>query len=257
MKGLKQRASPPRPSGARPGVWSDNRFLLARLTGGVTSAHATTRPHLIVSLNGVVTLRSARQVETGQAVLALSGEPYTVNAGGGPFYLLSLNGFLDSPAACGAPLRRVDGAALNAFADYLDRLDPGDGEYLADRLRLPAMRLSSPIQALVTRIQNQPMDRLSQDEAVTLTGLERTALLKRFRHETGVTFRAYKNMAGLGAAIERVRHGATFAQAAMDAGFADLAHLSRQFRASIGYSPRQALAYLDRATEQLARDPRV
>lgn len=254
MKGLKERAPPRGPAGARPGIWSDNRFLLGRLTGGVTSAHATTRPHLIVSLNGVVTLRSARQTVTGQAVLALSGEPYTVNGGGGPFYLLALNGFLDSSVAYGAPLRRVDGAALNAFVDYLGRLDPGDGECLADRLRLPAMRLSSPIQTLVTRIQALPMDRLSQDEAVTLTGLERTALLKRFRHETGVTFRAYKNLVGLGAAIERVRRGATFAQAASDAGFSDLAHLSRQFRAAIGYSPRQALAYLDRAAEQLARD---
>lgn len=254
MEDLKQRAAPPPlPAGERPGVWHDGRFNLARLTGGETSLHVTAMPHLMVALRGNVTLRSARQTVTGQAVLALPGEPHTVDGGGGLFYVLSLNGFLAAPAAHGAPLRRVDGAALNAFVDYLGRLDSDEGGALAERLRLPAMRLSPPLALLVTRLQANPMHRLSQFEAAALTGLERTALLKRFRHETGLTFRAYKNWVGVSTAIDRLRRGATAAQAAMDAGFADLAHLSRQFRATTGYSPRQAAAYVEQAAAQ-ARD---
>jgi len=84
--------------------------------------------------------------------------------------------------------------------------------------------------------------------------MERTALLKRFRLETGLTFRAYKNWVGVMAAADAMLRGRSAAQAAMDAGFADLAHFSRQCRAITGYSPRQGLQYLDRASAQ-ARVP--
>lgn len=235
------------PPGERPGVWNDGRFNLVRLAGGENSPHITAMPHLVVAVQGVVTVRSARQTVTGQAVLALPGEAYTVDGGGGLFYALSLNGFRAQGGWRGAPLQRIDAGGLNTFVDYLSRLDPGEGEYLAERLRLSAIRLSQPIDSLVTRLSANPMHRVSQHEAVALTGLERTALLKRFRHETGLTFRAYKNWVGVSTAIARMRLGATAAQAAMDAGFADLSHLSRQFRATTGFSPRQASAYVDRA----------
>ncbi len=45
----------------------------------------------------------------------------------------------------------------------------------------------------------------------------------------------------------RLRADKAVAQAAMDAGFADLAYFSRQCRASAGYSPRQCAHFFHRA----------
>ena len=93
-----------------------------------------------------------------------------------------------------------------------------------------------------------PMQRLSQSAASALTGMERSTLLKRFRAESGMTFRSYKTSMGVQTALQMLGAGHSATAAAMAGGFADLAHFSRQCRATTGYSPRQGLQYLARAT---------
>ena len=80
-----------------------------------------------------------------------------------------------------------------------------------------------------------------------MTGMERTAMLKQFRRESGMSFRTFKTSAGVQAALRLMAVGRSVSEAAMAGGFADLAHFSRHCRAATGYSPRQGLQYLDRA----------
>lgn len=237
----------------RPAICTDGQFRLFRLTGGQTSTHATAAPHVVVGWSGSVTVRWAGGQVTAQAVSVAPGVPHTIDGRGGLFHLLTLDGYLAGAPCHGPPVQALDARALHAFADYYRAVAADDARALADRLRLPPVRLSSPIAAVVARMRADPMQRVGQFEAASLARMERSALLKRFRLETGLTFRAYKNWTGLVAAIQGIVQGRSAAQAAMDAGFADLAHFSRQCRAVTGYSPRQGFQYMDRATGQARR----
>lgn len=75
-------------------------------------------------------------------------------------------------------------------------------------------------------------------------GVERTHALRLFKAETGMTFRQFKRWAGLRCAAQRIAAGDIVRTAALDAGFADTAHLSRSFRQSFGLTPSQAIAGL-------------
>ncbi len=63
----------------------------------------------------------------------------------------------------------------------------------------------------------------------------------RFRHlfvqETGTTFRAYLRWLRLNVAIKAAMAGASWTDAAHEAGFADSAHLTRTFQRMFGINP--------------------
>jgi Helix-turn-helix domain len=59
---------------------------------------------------------------------------------------------------------------------------------------------------------------------------------------TGMTFRRFKQWSALQHAARQIAAGELVRTAAMDAGFADTAHLTRTFRASFGLTPSEAIA---------------
>jgi AraC-like DNA-binding protein len=73
-------------------------------------------------------------------------------------------------------------------------------------------------------------------------GLSPSRLSHRFKAEVGVTIRGYRRWARLSAAIAELAAGSTLTDAAHNAGFADLAHLSRTFRSHLGLAPTDVLA---------------
>jgi AraC-like DNA-binding protein len=90
----------------------------------------------------------------------------------------------------------------------------------------------------------EPMARMSQDELAERLGLERTQALRLFKQSTGTTFRQFKRWIGLQHAARLIVAGALVRTAAMDAGFADTAHLTRTFKQCFGLTPSQAIAGL-------------
>ena len=90
----------------------------------------------------------------------------------------------------------------------------------------------------------EPMARMSQAELAKRLGLERTQALRLFKDSTGTTFRQFKRWTGLQHAARLIVAGALVRTAAMDAGFADTAHLTRTFKQCFGLTPSQAIAGL-------------
>jgi AraC-like DNA-binding protein len=79
----------------------------------------------------------------------------------------------------------------------------------------------------------------SLDELARAVGENKFVLLRRFKRELGMTPRAYVVAARIAGAREHLARGASSAEVAMRWGFADQAHLTRQFRKSVGLTPAE------------------
>ena len=252
MSDLKQRdgmALVARPE--RPGIVIDETFMLFRLPGSRTSLHAGHIPTIWVSYGDALRVECGPWSVTAQAVYVAPHCVHVVDGRGQLYQGLSLRGFRWPPAAEPRPVMALSPRALHLFVDYHHRQDASIARELAALLGFVPMHLSSAMSVLAERMHADPMHRLSQTVASALIGMERTAMLKQFRREAGMSFRAYKAWVGMQAALHVLGAGRPPSEAAMAGGFADLAHFSRHCRATTGYSPRQGLRYIERATAML------
>jgi AraC-like DNA-binding protein len=86
------------------------------------------------------------------------------------------------------------------------------------------------------------MTRMDQGELAERLRLGRTQAMRAFKAATGMTFREFKRWTALCAATRLIAGGQLVRTAAMDAGFADTAHLTRTFRTAFGTTPTLATA---------------
>ena len=112
------------------------------------------------------------------------------------------------------------------------------------RFRLGAGRNAPPheLALAVSDLIKEPMSRMTQIELAARLKMGRTSALRLFKAATGQTFRRFKQWSALQHAARQIAAGELVRTAAMDAGFADTAHLSRTFRTSFGLSPAAAIA---------------
>ncbi|MBV8634191.1 MAG: AraC family transcriptional regulator [Burkholderiaceae bacterium] len=95
-----------------------------------------------------------------------------------------------------------------------------------------------------TRIKTA-LDAMTADPAIDgaglaqLTHLSPSRFTHLFRQQTGMSVSRYLLWSRLLAAIEAVAHGASTTAAAHQAGFADLAHMSRNFSGTFGVVPSE------------------
>ena len=144
-----------------------------------------------------------------------------------------------------APLAVVLKGNLEALARRSIAGDAGASEELRERLAFATDPLSAKMAAIVRAMQADPMRRVSQDELVRYLDMERTRALRCFKAATGLTFRRFKLWSALQHATLRIAERELVRTAAMDAGFADTAHLSRVFNSMFGLCPSVAIAGLD------------
>jgi AraC-like DNA-binding protein len=102
--------------------------------------------------------------------------------------------------------------------------------------------------AVIEDLIAEPMSRMTQHDLADRLRVERTKALRMFKAATGQTFRGFKQWSGLQHAARKIASGELVRTAAMDAGFADTAHLTRTFRASFGLTPSEAIAGLAKAS---------
>jgi AraC-like DNA-binding protein len=103
-------------------------------------------------------------------------------------------------------------------------------------------RCPAAVERAIHAIVVDPMTRMNQGELARRLRLGRTQALRAFKAATGMTFREFKRWTALCAATRQIAEGQLVRTAAMDAGFADTAHLTRTFRAAFGTTPTLATA---------------
>lgn len=111
--------------------------------------------------------------------------------------------------------------------------------------RAPPAGTCPAVDAARRRIEAAPELPVTLAELAALSGVSRFALLRGFRRELGMTPHAYLLQRRVRLARRSLTAGATPAEAALRAGFADQSHLTRAFRRQYGVTPgrwRAALA---------------
>lgn len=213
--------------------------------------HANLVTAILGGRSGTLRLERGRVCVEGDVLLVRPGVIHGVALAERGADVLYLNG-LAFPF--GAPLAvALEGVLAHIAREALD----GDASAVAelrDRLAPPRARVLPPDMAAVVRaIHGDPMWRMPQDELARRLGMERTQALRTFRRATGQGFREFKLWSALQYATQQMAGGALVRTAAMDAGFADTAHLSRVFRHVFGLTPSEGIAGLSVAPV-IARD---
>lgn len=133
--------------------------------------------------------------------------------------------------------REVAALAIDALA-----LDSGAQAELRARFGRGKERCPGAVARTIDAIAFDPMLKMDQKELAERLGLERTQAMRAFKAATGMTFRGFKRWTALCAATRQIAEGQLVRTAAMDAGFADTAHLTRTFRSTFGTTPTLATA---------------
>src|SRR5262249_20881206 len=79
--------------------------------------------------------------------------------------------------------------------------------------------------------------RLAMSELERVSGLDRWTLARQFRAMFGTSPTRFRTCRQLDQVRCLIRNGASLAQAAADAGFADQSHMSRHFKNAYGLTP--------------------
>jgi AraC-like DNA-binding protein len=126
----------------------------------------------------------------------------------------------------------------------IDALAAGSGaqEELRARFSRAGKRCPAAVARTISAIVHDPMARMDQGELAGRLRLGRTQAMRAFKAATGMTFRGFKRWTALCAATRQIAEGQLVRTAAMDAGFADTAHLTRTFRMAFGTTPTLATA---------------
>ncbi len=86
-------------------------------------------------------------------------------------------------------------------------------------------------------VEDDPTGRFALNDFARTTGVTRFQVIRDFKQAAGLTPTAYVRDRRLGLASRLIERGATLADAAASAGFADQSHFCRVFRRARGFTP--------------------
>jgi AraC-like DNA-binding protein len=205
---------------------------------GTLTRHRNPATCILAGVDGPITVRSGREQIEGDILLIRPGVDHEVDIDGRArvLYFDGLAYPLDARLACRVP---PDNASMT-----LDALAGDTCAQMELRARFSRRHPWCPaeVAGVVSEIGADPMIRMDQAELARRLRRSRTHSLRMFKAITGMTFRAFKQWTALCAAARSIADGALVRTSAMDAGFADTAHLTRTFRASFGITPTLATA---------------
>ncbi len=207
------------------------------------AAHPNIVTAVLVGRTDPITLEHEGVSITGDVLLVRPGIVHSVRVAERGADVIFLNG-LAFPFD--VPLAVVLTGGLEQIARRSVGGDPGATEELRARLAFATTPLPPKIVEIVRAMRADPMRRVTQQELVRYLGMERTRSLRCFKAATGLTFRRFKLWSALQHASVSMAGRQLVRTAAIDAGFADTAHLSRVFSSVFGLPPSVAIAALDK-----------
>lgn len=206
--------------------------------------HCNPVPCILTGRTKSLTLVSRDEVIAGDILLIRPGIEHRVICSGG-INVMYLDGLPWSGS--GSLAERLRGRLADLAIDAMFQGSDAQAA-LRQRLGSGAAQLPPHLMAVIEDLIAEPMSRMSQRELGERLQMERTKALRLFKAATGQTFRRFKQWSGLQHAARKIASGELVRTAAMDAGFADTAHLSRTFRLSFGLTPSEAIAGLATAS---------
>jgi AraC-like DNA-binding protein len=201
--------------------------------------HCNPAPCVIAGRRGPVSAISASEQITGDVLFIRPGVEHKVICADGGINAIYLDALIWSgnfPCA-----QRLRGRLADIAVDALFQKAGAETE-LRDRLTFGATPITQELSIVIETIIAEPMLRMSQHELAHRLKMERTSAMRMFKIATGLTFRRFKQWSALQHAARQIAAGELVRTAAMDAGFADTAHLTRTFRESFGLTPSEAIA---------------
>lgn len=195
---------------------------------------------ILAGLDRPLTVCTQTERIEGDIVVIRPGVEHWVEINGSAkvLYFDGLEFPLSAALAARVP-REVATLAIDALGSSSDAQTALRATFSRARQSCPAA-VARTIEAMV----QDPMTRMTQGELAERLRLGRTQALRAFKAATGMTFREFKRWTALCAATRQIAEGQLVRTAAMDAGFADTAHLTRTFRTAFGTTPTLATADL-------------
>jgi AraC-like DNA-binding protein len=208
------------------------------------AAHCNPVVCVISGIRGSVSVIGGAERVSGDVVLIRPGIEHRVECAGSGLNAMYLDGVVWDGGA--ALAQRLSGGIGQLALDAIFQNGEAQDE-LRRRLTVEAPPCPRALSAVIEELASDPMARMSQLELAGRLQMERTAALRLFKAVTGQTFRRFKQWSGLQHAARQIASGELVRTAAMDAGFADTAHLTRTFRLSFGLTPSEAIQGLAKA----------
>jgi AraC-like DNA-binding protein len=230
--------------------WTGRLFLGPGLVlylgpGGHAEPHAHAAVQLVLGDAVRVTVDGA--TTTTRAALIHAGVTHAFDADGRIALLL-----VERHGAAGRALDRVEEASVVEGLALPGETVSADEALAFARALLRALgvdlvgpRPSREVRAAIEYVESSLDGVPSLMEAARRTGLSPSRLTHRFAREAGLPFRRFVLWARVRRAVEAARAGHNLSEAAVEAGFADGAHLSRTFRAMFGLPPSEVLPVVE------------
>ncbi|MDH1629166.1 AraC family transcriptional regulator [Pseudomonas mosselii] len=210
-------------------LWLADDHCLLLGTPGNTSVHAHYAHQVLLSLEGELCVEIAGEKRCGRSLAIESLQPHAIPERQAPCITLfaeplafTLETLLD---VCQQAPRNIPGLAQALRQAPRRPLDPRLARSLARIRALDEQRL--------------PATTLAQEAALSISQLERL-----FSGSLGLSVRRLVLWQRLRQALRQALAGASLTEAAMAAGFADSAHLSRSLRQQFGIRASDALRHL-------------
>lgn len=223
-------------------------LLATRGAGAASAPHAHHAMHLVLATTGDLAVTTGGRTRRAAGVLTAPDVPHAIDAAGVDVLLVFVDpesdlGELLRPALPG-PVRAVAPAERDALVtDPLALMQTGGLAWTRRAAALLGGRELPPRPPVHPRIRKALRLMRADDADTSLAGLAAAVGLSpgRFMHaftqSIGLPLRPYLAWLRLQRAAAAIVAGVPLAQAAVDAGFSDAAHMTRTFRRMLGMAP--------------------
>lgn len=249
-------------------VWPP--LLASRGAGGRSAKHAHHALHFLLAIGGELRAKVGERWQSAAGVVTAPDAAHEVDATGTEVLIV----FLDPESSAGAAIAGLIAAgpepseALGKRGPAFRTLNPRERDQLIDLTPLQLMRedgvewaqrtaavLGAPLAAgsgsaaprvhprvrrALRHLQSlPPQSDQSLESLAKVAGLSEGRFMHAFTESVGIPLRPYLAWLKLQRAAAAIATGSSLTEAALGAGFADAAHMTRSFRRMFGVKPSE------------------